>query len=74
MTIDKYDQYSFDREDLKRFTLPNGKYQGKRISVVPDSYLKWMIEAEYCEDYAEAELDRRHESCTKKPFNIQDVF
>ena len=40
--------------------MPNGRHKGKRITRVPVSYLKWMINARHqYEEYAQAELNRR---------------
>jgi len=40
--------------------MPNGKHRGERITRIPVSYLKWMVnEGHSCADKAEAELKRR---------------
>lgn len=42
------------------FIMPNGKHQGERITRVPVSYLKWMINSNHSiAVYAKAELERR---------------
>lgn len=42
------------------FMMPNGKHRGERITRIPLSYLKWMVnERHSLADYAQAELGRR---------------
>lgn len=46
--------------DTHLFKMPNGKFQGKYITRVPVSYLKWMVNSRHqLADHAKAELERR---------------
>lgn len=49
-----------DKLDTHGFVMPNGKHEGERITRVPVSYLKWMVNANHSSaPYAKAELERR---------------
>ncbi len=40
-------------------TLPSGRWAGTKITRVPVSYLKWMVNSGYMAEQAQEELDRR---------------
>lgn len=33
-----------DLESAKSFTMPFGKHKGKKLTEIPESYVKWMLE------------------------------
>lgn len=62
----------FTDVDFEMFIMPFGKHQGKEISQLPEDYLLWIFEKDFCPDVLYAYIELNIDTITD--IAIDDLF